>query len=169
MPGCVWLFVTPWTIQSMEFSRPEWRMVGSSSLLQGIFPTQGLNPGVSHCWQILNQTRHQGSQRIMEGVAYPFSRGSSYPRIEPWSPALQADSLLTELLGKLCTYIQWNIGHVKEHIWVSVSEVDEPRAYYTEWSKSEKEKQISYTNAYVWNLEWRHWWTYFQEPIETQT
>ena len=31
------------------------------------------------------------------------------------------------------------ISHKKEHIWVSSNEVDEPRAYYTEWSKSEKE------------------------------
>ena len=30
--------------------------------------------------------------------------------------------------------------HEKERIWVSSNEVDEPRAYYTEWSKSEKEK-----------------------------
>ena len=37
-------------------------------------------------------------------------------------------------------------------IWVSCSEMDEPRACYTEWSKSEREKQISYINAYIWNL-----------------
>jgi len=28
----------------------------------------------------------------------------------------------------------------KEHVWVSCDEVDEPRIYYTEWSKSEREK-----------------------------
>ena len=40
-PSCVRLFVTPWTTQSMDFSRPEyWR---SHSLFQGIFPTQELN------------------------------------------------------------------------------------------------------------------------------
>ena len=39
-------------IQSVEFSRPEcWS--GSLSLLQGIFPTQGSNPGLQHCRQIL--------------------------------------------------------------------------------------------------------------------
>ena len=36
------------------------------------------------------------------------------------------------------------LTHRKEHIWVSANEVDEPRAYYTEWSKSEREKQIPY-------------------------
>ena len=35
--------------------------------------------------------------RILEWVPIPFSRESSRPRIKPWSPALQADSLLFEL------------------------------------------------------------------------
>ena len=34
--------------------------------------------------------------RILEWVAIPFSRGSSQPGIEPGSPALQADSLLSD-------------------------------------------------------------------------
>ena len=54
--------------------------MGSLYLLQGIFPTQGLNPGPLHCRQILYQLSHQGSPRILEWVAYPFSRGSSQPR-----------------------------------------------------------------------------------------
>ena len=36
------------------------------------------------------------------------------------------------------------LGHKKEWIWVSSSEMDEPRACYTEWSKSEREKQYFY-------------------------
>ena len=35
--------------------------VGCHFLLQGIFPTQGLNPGLWHCRQILYQLSHQGS------------------------------------------------------------------------------------------------------------
>ena len=38
--------------------------------------------------------------RILEWVAFPFSRGSSQPRLEPKSPAMQADSLPAELAGK---------------------------------------------------------------------
>ena len=45
--------------------------VGSHSLLQGIFLTQGLNPGLLHC-RILSQMSHQGSPRILEWVAYSF-------------------------------------------------------------------------------------------------
>ena len=32
------------------------------------------------------------------------------------------------------------LSHKKEHICVSANEVDEPRTYYTEWSKSERER-----------------------------
>ena len=39
------------------------------------------------------------------------------------------------------------LSNKKEHIGVSSSEVDEPRACYTEWSESGREKQISYINA----------------------
>ena len=54
--------------------------VGSLSLLQGVFPTQGLNPGLLHCRQILSQLSHKGSPRILEWVTYCFSRESSQPR-----------------------------------------------------------------------------------------
>ena len=46
--SCVRLFATPWTIAyqaplSMGFSRQEYRS-GCHFLLQGIFPTQGIEP-----------------------------------------------------------------------------------------------------------------------------
>ena len=53
-------------------------------------------------------------------------------------------------------------SYKKEVTWVSSNEVDEPRAFYTDWSKSEREKQISYINEYIWNLERWYWWTYLQ-------
>ena len=54
--------------------------VGSLSLLQGIFPTQGSNPGLLHCRLILYQMSHKESPRILEWVAYPFSSRSSQLR-----------------------------------------------------------------------------------------
>ena len=54
--------------------------VGSLSLLQEIFPTQGSNPGLPHCRQILYQLSHKGSPRTLEWVACPFSSRSSGPR-----------------------------------------------------------------------------------------
>ena len=55
--------------------------VGCHALLQGIFPTQGLNPGVPTLQvDFFYHLSHQGSPRILEGVAYPFSRESFRPR-----------------------------------------------------------------------------------------
>ena len=48
-----------------------WDFPGNSTgvdchfLLQGIFPTQGLNPGLLHCRQTLYRLSHQGSQSCM--------------------------------------------------------------------------------------------------------
>ena len=44
-------------------------------------------------------------------------------------------------------------SYKEDHIWVSSNEVDETRAYFTEWDKSERERQIPYINAYIWNLD----------------
>ena len=52
----------------------------SLSLLQGIFPTEVLNPGLPHCRWILYQLTHKRSPTILEWVAYPFSSGSSQAR-----------------------------------------------------------------------------------------
>ena len=54
--------------------------VGCHAHLQGIFPTQGSKPDLPHCSQILYHLNHQGSPRILEWVAYPFSRRLSWPR-----------------------------------------------------------------------------------------
>ena len=74
--------------------------VGCHSLLQGIFPTQGSNPGLLHCRWILYHVSHQRSPRILEQVAYPLSRGSSQSRNQTRVSALQTDSLPAELPGK---------------------------------------------------------------------
>ena len=50
--------------------------VGYHALLQGIFPTQGLNPGCPHCGQILYCLSRQGSLRTLKSVAMPSSRRS---------------------------------------------------------------------------------------------
>ena len=74
------------------------------SLLQGIFPTQGSNPGLLHCRWILYQVSHQGSPRIMEWVACPFSSGSSWPRnrtrvsITSWQVEGEKVEIVTDFL-----------------------------------------------------------------------
>ena len=70
----------PYGLYSLWNSPGQNTGMGSLSLLQEIFPTQGSSPGLPHCRWILYQLRHKGSQRILEWVAYPFSRGSSWLR-----------------------------------------------------------------------------------------
>ena len=77
--SCVQLFVTPGTAAcqaslSITNSRsllkflfiqlvmPSNHLILCCPLLQGIFPTQGLNPSLLNCGQILYQLSHQGSQ-----------------------------------------------------------------------------------------------------------
>ncbi|CAI9164893.1 unnamed protein product [Rangifer tarandus platyrhynchus] len=71
----------------MEFSRPEcWS--GYRSLLQGIFPTQGSNPGLLHCRWILYQLSpgkpllHHEEQRIRWMLETDFL----CPRLIPVTP-----------------------------------------------------------------------------------
>ena len=42
--------------------------MGCHFLLQGVFPTQGLNPGLLHCRQTLYHLSHQGSSQLYGGV-----------------------------------------------------------------------------------------------------
>ena len=57
----------------------------------------------------------------------------------------------------ICVFNGILLSHKKEHIWVSSNGLDEPRAYYAEWCKSEGEIWTSYTNAHIWNLEMWFW------------
>ena len=72
--------------------------VGSLSLLQGIFPTQGSNSGLLHCRRIVYQLSHKGSPKNT-GVGSPSLSpvDLSDPGIES---SLQEDSSPTELSGK---------------------------------------------------------------------
>ena len=46
--------------------------VGSPSLLHGIFPTQGSNPGLPHCRQILYQLSHKESSYVLSIYIYIY-------------------------------------------------------------------------------------------------
>ena len=74
--------------------------VGCLALLQGIFPTQGSNPGFPPCRQILYHLSHQGSPRILEWVAIPSPADLPNLGIKSASPALQANSSPAELQGR---------------------------------------------------------------------
>ena len=79
---CVWL-LRPHGLYSPWNSLDQNTGVGSLSLLQGIFWTQRSNPGLPHCRWILYKLSYQGSSRILEWVACPFSSRSSWLRNWP--------------------------------------------------------------------------------------
>ena len=50
---------------------------------------------------------------------------------------------------KMWYYVQWNITQSWKGMNLRCSGVDEPGGYYTEWSKSEREKQMLYINTNI--------------------
>ena len=57
-------FLSPRGLYSPFNSLGQSTGVGSHSLLQGIFPTQGSNPGLPHCRRILYQLSHKAQALI---------------------------------------------------------------------------------------------------------
>ena len=96
-PCRAWLFATPWTIQFMEFCGQN-TGVGSLSLLQEIFPTQGSNPGLPH-WADSLPTEPQGKPKNT-GVDTLF--------------LLQQIFLTQELMATHSSTIAWKIPWMEE-------------------------------------------------------
>ena len=108
--------------------------VDSLSLLQGIFPTRGLNPGLPHHRWILNQLSHKGSPRILEWVAYPLSSTSSWPRISYIAGRFSTN---LKYLRPFCFPI-WNLPTLLEALVFSLSSVwnsPSPILYLERWTQ----------------------------------
>ena len=74
--------------------------VGSLSLLQGIFPTQGLNPGLPHCRKILYQLSHKGKPNCLH-FDLPFLVSPRSSHASFLTPAALYSSLILGLLHTL--------------------------------------------------------------------
>ena len=61
------------------------------------------------------------------------------------------------------------LGHKKEQNNAICSNMDGPRDYYTKWSKSDRERQISYDIAYMWNLKKDTNELIYETEIDSQT
>ena len=90
--------------------------MGSLSLLQGIFPTQGSNPGLSHCGQILYQLSHKATPRILEWIAYPFSRGFSPPRNWTGISCIAGEFFTNWAISEAPPYMKPST----KHLWISI-------------------------------------------------
>ena len=71
--------------------------------------------------------------------------------------------LTDEWIKKIGTYIQWNITQpLKKWNNAICSDMDGPGDYHTKWSRSYRERQISYDIAYMQNLKKWYKWIYLQ-------
>ena len=75
--------------------------VGCDSLLQGLFPTQGLKPGLLHCRQILYCLSHKGSLPVQEMQ-------------ETWVQSLGWEDLLEEGMAHHSGILAWKIPWAEE-------------------------------------------------------
>ena len=85
-------FLTNWATKDAQ-NTP----VGSLSLLQGIFPTQELNPGLRHCRWILYQLSYQEALSLTEILLlFKYFRGNK-------ASCLSISALVSKCLGlKIC-------------------------------------------------------------------
>ena len=68
--------------------------VGSLSLLQHIFPTQGSNPGLPHCRRILYQLSYQGSQEVQMELSLRLPESSPSWNHDAWTFTFLFSSIL---------------------------------------------------------------------------
>ena len=78
--------------------------VGNLSLLQGLFPTQGLKPGFPLCRRILHQLSHKGIPRMLKVQSIPMawmvsSLMTSPSLLGPHSPLFSLHNRFWELLS----------------------------------------------------------------------
>ena len=81
--------------------------VGRLSLLQGIFPTQGLSPGLLDCRQILYQLSHRGSPRILKWVSLSLLQGI-FPTQESNRDLLHCRQILYQLSYEASPRVPYN-------------------------------------------------------------
>ena len=90
--------------------------VGNHSLLQGIFPTQGSNPGLQHCRWILYHLSHQGSPLMLlhDPIDLWLNLTVPYPD-QTWLIHLSHKYLPNITCARCCTW-HWTYGLKKTFI-----------------------------------------------------
>ena len=127
--------VTPWTIQSMELSRPEYWSGYSLSLLRGIILTQGLNPGLPHCRQIVYQLNYQGSLNALKRKVLV---AQSWPTFsDPMDCSLPGSSvhgiLQARILDRIAISFSRESSQPRDWTWVTCI----ARRFFTVWATRE--------------------------------
>ena len=126
--------------------------VGSLSLLQGIFPTQGLKPGLPHLRPILYQLSHKGSPKNTgRGLLFLFPGNLPNPGIEPTSlksPALAGRFFTTsttwEAFVCVCVCVSLSLSlHIYIYIYIYIYICTYPAYNYYQLSKIFSMIQVS--------------------------
>ena len=139
------LFATPWTgayqaLLSVKFSSG----VGCHFLLQGIFLTQGSNPDLLHCRQILYHFNHQGSLTLHKWYLRPWDWMKSHRRSvyieqksgvkpESWFIPIHGGEENEEEAAKM-TETQWRIRYKKNQEWMMSWRAHKESISGTDWS-----------------------------------
>ena len=122
--------------------------VGCHAPLRGMFPAQVSNPVLPHCRWILYCLSHEGCLEYCSGEPIASPGDLSNPVIEPSSPTLQADSLLSEPWG--CPWIlEWGAhpfsrGSSQSRNWIKVSCM---AGIFIRWATREAHKCV-----YLWTI-----------------
>ena len=96
------------------------------------------------------QERRKEKTVIQEDMCTPVFIEALFTIAKMWK---QPKCPLTDEWIKMWSiYTQGNISHKKEWNNAICSNMDGPRDYHTKWSKSDRERQISYDVVYMWNL-----------------
>ena len=133
----------------------------SPALAGGFFTIEPPGKSINVDFKILSNKLFYALNFILKGIknswkCIPFFIAALFTIARTWK---QPRYPLTEEWIKKLWYIYTMeyYSAIKRNTNVSSNEVDEPRAYYTEWSKSEREREILYSNTGIWNLEKWYW------------
>ena len=88
-----------------------------------------------YCW---------GARKALAAALFTVTRTGKQPKC----PSAK------EWIKKMwCVYTTEYYSAIKEWNWLISRDLNGPRDCHTEWNKSEREKQTSYINTHMWNLE----------------
>ena len=86
--------------------------LGCHALLERIVPTQGSNPGLPHCKQILYHMNHQGSPHC--NVFYIKCKRIHLPMQESWVRSLDREAPLKKEMATHSSILAWEIPLTEE-------------------------------------------------------
>ena len=85
--------------------------VGSLSLLQGIFLTQGSNPGLPHCRWILYQLTHKGSPLVPKVDIKPMSLALGLWGLKHWTTREVLENFMLLILRFISLWSHFHLFH----------------------------------------------------------